>query len=158
MRVLAVLVSLIIFSAAVSADSYYKWQDDEGMTHYTAQAPDDRASVLVNTQTGETLSSEEQMPEDENASTAVSSEEAAQHKPPPPESPEIAEPSPQEVAAARKKTKENCDAVNKNLELLNRRSRVRITDKETGEMRYLTPEEHAAMKEKAEQHVDQYCQ
>ncbi|RLA43055.1 MAG: hypothetical protein DRR06_13040 [Gammaproteobacteria bacterium] len=128
------------------------------MTHYTAQAPDDRASVLVNTQTGETLSSEEQMPEDENASTAVSSEEAAQHKPPPPESPEIAEPSPQEVAAARKKTKENCDAVNKNLELLNRRSRVRITDKETGEMRYLTPEEHAAMKEKAEQHVDQYCQ
>ncbi|PCH52219.1 MAG: DUF4124 domain-containing protein, partial [Cellvibrionales bacterium] len=46
------ILLLMIFSVGANAAKYYKWQDEKGLTHYTAIAPEGRASDVINTRAG----------------------------------------------------------------------------------------------------------
>lgn len=47
------LIALLLLTAApVSADTIYRWTDDNGVTQFTAHPPRDRESTRVNTRSG----------------------------------------------------------------------------------------------------------
>ena len=149
---IAVILLLMIFSVGANAAKYYKWQDEKGLTHYTAIAPEGRASDVINTRTG----AQKTFAEKKSDSNSKKTTPLTKPKPAP-VAPEVAPPSKKQLANARRQQKENCDATRKNMETLNVRARVRINDSETGELRFLTPDEHAEMKNKSQKHLDEFC-
>lgn len=151
MKALTVLLTLMFIALGANAGKYYKWTDDEGVTHYTARAPDDRAVQTIKIQTGEIQSESGQaIPETNTGNSDAQGEQPAKL-------PEAAPATPQQLAKAREQDKKNCTNAHNNLDTLNSRSHIRINDKKTGEDRYLTPEEHAAMKKETELRIKEYC-
>ncbi len=151
MKALTVFLTLTFFALGANAGKYYKWTDDQGVTHYTARAPDDRAVQTIKIQTGETQSQSGQPTPD--AKTDNPEQQGEQKT----KLPESAPATPQQLAKAREQDKKNCTNARNNLDTLNSRTHVRINDKETGDDRYLTPDEHAAMKKETELRIKEYC-
>lgn len=162
MRIMASALFFMLFSLGVHAAKYYKWEDEQGITHYTAIAPSNTASETINTRTGERKApggdSENRAPsnnigpDDQTATTNPEPDLAQQ-----PATPKVAPPSQQELARIQEEKNNNCKKTQKNLETLTNRPRVRINDRDTGELRYLTPEEQLSMKEDAEKYIDEFC-
>jgi hypothetical protein len=126
------LLGALISSAPASAKEFYKWQDDQGVTHYAAHPPKDRNSVKVratNTQgTPPAEASEEENTEQQANATAT---------------------------AARAKNPERCAQARKNLNALNNKPRVRI--KEGDSYRYLTAEEVTEHRRTAQKIIRDEC-
>lgn len=59
MRTFLIFIVSCLFFSSVWADSYYRWTDEKGVTHYTTTAPSNQASDRVNVATGTSGSIEE---------------------------------------------------------------------------------------------------
>lgn len=162
MKITPLFLLLAFVSFGVNAGKFYKWEDDEGVVHYTAIAPGHRASETVNTQSGEHGPSKDQQASSKTSGKTEADKKVAENetdlkKPPEPKKPETALPTKPELKEPREETEKKCAVTRKNLETLNTRPRVRIEDPETGQLRYLSPEEIDSKKEIAQKNIDQFC-
>ncbi|MBV1932419.1 MAG: DUF4124 domain-containing protein [Porticoccaceae bacterium] len=158
MKIVPIFLLLAFVSFGASAGKFYKWEDDEGVVHYTAIAPGHRASETIETQSGKHQPSSSKQADDKTeAEKKAIKGEAELKKAAEPKKSEAAPPTKQELVKTREQTEKNCTQTRKNLETLNTRGRMRFEDPDTGELRYLSPEEITSKKEKAKKNIDEFC-
>ena len=140
--ILAFLLTLCV-SSAVIADEYYKWVDDQGVTHYSAEKPENRDASKVKARNPPSSSQDKAMErlEKQREQSRQERQAAAQEK-------EKKEDSSEPV------NQERCEKHRKNLETLNTTAQVRRKNPETGEMETLTQEERQAMIEKTKKALE----
>jgi hypothetical protein len=135
---LLALITGLISSSAFAAKNYYRWVDENGVTHYTARKPynvDSEAisvtSGLPRDESGQQIQLEDEEPSAENESQAT-------------------------AASADNKDPERCEVAKSNLKILNESARVREKDPD-GNFRYLSEEEKNERKKIAEQAIAESC-
>ncbi len=127
----ALCLSLLLFShSSLSSKDFYKWEDENGVVHYSAHPPKDKPNTKVRTtniygETADELSSKE---EKTQANTA---EEEFPKDP------------------------KRCAAARKNLDTLKNKARIRIKDGD--DYRYLAPEEIKEQLKTAQEIIKQDC-
>ncbi|MCP8900310.1 DUF4124 domain-containing protein [Gilvimarinus xylanilyticus] len=134
-RIALVLVALAGASLpAVAADTFYKWESEDGTTHYGTRPPNGVESTAIQPKTGHS--------EPVNYSHGQSDDKQAQAS----------------SAAAEQSTKDpaRCEAATKNADILGRGGRVREPT-DDGSFRYLSEEEKADRLEQARQAIEESC-
>lgn len=141
-----VLVVGLLLALPAAAQQYYKWVDDEGVTHYSAEKPEEQDVSKVKADNPPSSSQgkaidrlEQQRQQSEQQRKAQQRAEKQKEK---------EKENPQAVS------KENCKQHRKNLETLNTRSVVRRKDSETGKQEALTDKERQAMIEKTKKALE----
>jgi len=152
MQTVKLLLPLILALALpAEADKFYKWVDESGATHYTTTPPDNLPAQTVDVTTGkETSSTTDEDPQgkgEEEAGEETAVEDAEQKK------------SRREQALARfqQQNAENCEIARNNDFNLTHRNRIRVKDEDTGEQRYLTPEELTEWRSKTKSQLAEFC-
>lgn len=136
-------------NAYASEEKIFRWQDDAGVWHYSATPPANQAVEAINIKAPPTSGSIV------NNSTNKSSEESTQDQ----SATGSAVKKSAEVAAEDKAlAQKNCQNARANLENLKNHRRMRINDEETGEVRYLSNDEHGEWTKRSKEEVRKYCQ
>jgi hypothetical protein len=145
-----ILLALIALAAPAlaSAESVYRWKDENGVVHFGDREPTGQSSERVSVKTGKSSgnggagrsSAREQVQalEESQAERERREKETAVEK------------------ARRKQRDARCQAAEANLQAINSNARIRVT--EDGEQRYLNPEEIAEKKQQFEQIVEENCE
>ena len=124
-------LGLLMAATPVLASTFYRWVDDNGVTHYSATPPEGRASEPVRTW-GKPSSDQPQaleaLEQRREARDEARQEDATANTPATPKPPE-----------------EYCAQHRENLKVLNERPVVRRTDPETGEVTALDAEQREEM-------------
>lgn len=143
-QLLAFLLTAAVAFGAL-ADEIYKWVDDDGTTHFTAQPPTDRQYEVITPSAGRVGTVDPTAPpenEDDSADASGDVPEVAEV--------EVGEPDPEEVAR-------RCDQARENLFWLTERRRVNVRDEETGEDRWLDDDERLDMIDETEAFLREHC-
>lgn len=126
---------------AGAAKDYYKWVDEDGVTHYSARPPYNRPSEIVSVTTGERSSVPAASATQNGSSSADGS--ASETRTAATESEKIKDPL-------------RCENARSNLEVLQNNAKVRMKDEE-GNIHYLTQEEKAEKIRESQQAVEESC-
>lgn len=132
--IITALAAIMLASSPAMADTFYRWVDDNGVTHYAERPPQGHASEAVRTwgapssSQGRALEALEEMRSARAEARAQPEAEQAASAPPAPRPPE-----------------EYCQQHRRNLEALTQRPIVRRTDPETGEQTTLDASQREAM-------------
>lgn len=142
--ILLVLIALTV-PALASADSVYRWTDENGVVHFGDREPTGRSSERVSVKTGQPSGGSERQSAQEQVEALEKNQAERERR-----ENETA------VAEARRKQREaRCQTAQTNLEAINSNARIRVTDNDG--QRYLSPEEIAEKKQQFEQIVDESC-
>lgn len=128
-----------------SSASVYKWTDENGVVHFGDRQPAGQPSEKINVRTG-TPSSDQGSPAPQERVKALEEERGKQA---------ASEQEKSRQEALRKQRESICEQARANLEILNTHSRIQI--EENGEIRYLSPEEIEAQREKAQRLIEENC-
>lgn len=132
--IITILAAIVLASSPAAANTFYRWVDDNGVTHYAERPPEGRASEAVRTwgapssDQGRALEALEARRESRAEARQQSEGEQAGSAPAAPQPPE-----------------EYCQQHRSNLDVLTQRPIVRRTDPETGEQVTLDAEQREAM-------------
>lgn len=138
------LVLLFSVSSIHAANTVvYRWVDDDNVVHFTQGQPTNKnfeeVTIAVAYQPSEV------------AKNNILEEVLAQAEI------QKADKAAKELAAQNVQLfKDNCEAAQINLKVLNNYSRIRVTDP-SGEQRMLTEEEKTVQEEQTQKHIDIYC-
>ncbi|MFN2332993.1 MAG: DUF4124 domain-containing protein [Wenzhouxiangellaceae bacterium] len=137
------IVMLALLSAGALAQTYYKWTDEQGTTHFTSEPPRDQAFEAVNAsaQVASGSSSPEPPVEPVREEQGQAAEAAVMPRP--------GAPDPRQVAA-------RCEQSRANLFELQARRRI-IVEREDGSQEYIDNVEQQRMIEDARAYLDQWC-
>lgn len=124
---------MIAATAPVSADNYYKWVDEQGITHYGERPPKNTTSSKGKTQTGHS-----------EPSTYTSVKKEVE---------KVAE---KETPKQDLKDPERCAAAKNNLETIRTSARIKVKG-DDGQFRYLNQAEIQERKQKAQKAVQESC-
>lgn len=139
---LAICLGLgMLSSPTMAAKSYYKWVDENGVTHYSARKPHDKESEAISVTTGLSRDDSDQPSPAENSAQA---DAASTSEDPAAEDPEA------------NKDPERCEIAKSNLKILNESARIREAT-EDGSFRYLSDDEKGQRKETAQQAITESC-
>jgi hypothetical protein len=133
------LLCLAGLSLTASAGTYYRWVDDQGITHYTAAPPQGIKSEKV-TSYNHGSSASAPNAEQKNATDAVAGEN----------------PEAQSAPPANLKDPERCAAAKKRADTLQNNNRIRMQS-DDGEYRFLSQEEIQEELVKSQQAIEQSC-
>lgn len=134
MKKIVCLILLCLVSSLASAETFYRWKDDQGATHYTTAPPQGRSSTSLEVETGVTS--------EQPVTTAASNL---------PATPAAAPAKEEEGEKTKVATyKERCDQYRKNLKLLQSGNQL-TTKGEDGKLRSVTAEDRAKMEANAKQ-------
>lgn len=142
---LPLLAITLAFPAA--AAKVYKWVDDEGVTHYTEQAPADKEYEIVST-SGAPPSGAAKAKKQLEEARAARDEKATKDL-------DFAEQQKIRDEEARIR-KENCENAKANLKTMQEHARIRILG-DDGEFRYLSEEEKQQQEDRAKQIISDNC-
>lgn len=146
MRRMIITSSLLLaMSATAMASQVYKWVDEKGVTHFSAQPPQGQQATSVNTATPQPK------PAPAEASKAAPTFESIAD----PEQAAIDEKVKQEVAAKEAERKKYCTDVRTNLAQLENNPRVRA--EVDGEIRRLSEEERQTRITEAQKSISDNC-
>ena len=160
-----ILINALLFSvlgagmnSGAVAAKYYKWTDENGVTHYGAVAPQGKESQSIDVRTGESRSAATDRSAQSNTQPATPADQ-------PSTGTEAAKAKEKEQALAKEKQdralqeqrRKNCEIARENAELLRVRARVRANDPDTGELRYLSPDEKKAREEATAKSIEENC-
>lgn len=134
---LTTFLSLILMSGAAMAANYYKWTDDNGVTHYSARKPLNHDAEVIRISTGGRSQPQEAESSAAAATPAASHSLAAEQ-------------------AAQQQDEERCNWARATLETLRNSNRVRIRE-DDGEVRILSEEEKAEQRQLAEEALKDAC-
>lgn len=143
----ALLISLMVAAScaaswAAAATNYYKWTDEQGVTHYTARKPHNRDAEIISISTGVST------PVPAGSSTASEAATAGTQRP--------AAPAKSTQVSTDLKDPERCEAARKGVDVLRNNAKVR-TRGDDGEVHYLTEEEKAEKMGEFEQAIREAC-
>ncbi len=143
MNKILLLVALALFAvSAPASDAIYKWVDEEGVTHFSAQPPEDvdyeRVSAAFGTRAGPSTSEPAESAVPEDADEDADSDEA--------DEPTSAE----EIA-------ERCEQARENLEILRERERVALQRDDEGEEEELDAERREEVIAETQAYIDEWC-
>lgn len=139
---LALGIASILLAGNAVAKEYFKWTDDQGITHFSANPPKDRPSEAVSTYAG---SSTVYNPAAATANTEEAKAEQSQ-----------LEKTKEEEQKAAAMKEEKCKRVIEQHKVLTERGRVKMVDKE-GKERFLTPEEQKQKTDELQKFMDANC-
>lgn len=146
MRRMIITSSLLLaMSATAMASQVYKWVDEKGVTHFSAQPPQGQQATSVNTAT----------PQPKPAPTEASKVAPTFESIADPEQAAIDEKVKQEVAAKEAERKKYCADVRTNLAQLENNPRVRV--EVDGEIRRLSEEERQTRITEAQKSISDNC-
>ncbi len=136
----------LTLATGAQAGKFYKWLDEDGVTHYGENPPDTETATVINVKSG--ASSDQQQAIDRlEAQRKAAADEAKADVPT--EEDEI-ERRNREIMA------NNCKIQRSNLGQLKANRRVKTTD-ENGEVRYLDEQEIAQRIKEVQQYLDENC-
>ncbi|BFM14351.1 DUF4124 domain-containing protein [Maricurvus nonylphenolicus] len=136
---LATSICLLASNSSHAAKEYYKWVDENGVTHYTAHPPGERKSTKVRTTNLKPSSS--------STATAQPSTDNSGDKD------TTAAPAPKEEAP--KKDPALCKQAKENLKIMKENSRIKVKDGD--DYRFLADDEIKKRKEEADKIVKDHC-
>jgi len=148
MNKLAVILSMLVLSGLVCADKIYKWVDQDGNIHYSAQKPPGQEAQTVKVSKAPKSSSSKNRTDETNDASKIDDKEE------------------QELDAAAKQQLAKADAVNrkkacedarKNLAALNATINIHRVDEKTGKQVRLTDDQRLAAMKAAQQNIKEYC-
>lgn len=129
----ALLLALLVASPALLAEQFYKWQDEQGVWHYSAKPPKGQPADKLKVRTQAGRSGDE-------------SEEG-----------EDGEAKPKTKPGAETTESVNCKAAKKNLDVLNSNQTVLKDTDGDGEPEELSLEQHQAEIANAERQIAAFC-
>ena len=140
---IACLVALSSISITALGDKYYKWVDQDGVTHYSETRPVNTATTLIRVKTG--------TPAAENSAilSATTSTDSSENVP----ALEKPQPTDQQLEVRRS----NCAKASRKLIALENAGRVRQLDENSGEYRYLPDSQKLAEISKMRQYLKSNC-
>ena len=130
-------------SMAVDAEKYFKWTDNNGVTHYSETRPGDIPATLIKVKTAKSTAKK----------TAILSAVAATGSNE--QSPLLESPQPTEQQLAEQRS--NCLKASRKLIAMENAGRVRQLDEQTGEYRYLPNKEKLAEISKMREYLQSKC-
>ena len=134
------LLASIAASYAFAAKTYYKWVDDEGVTHYSERKPQGTNAQEVNVFTGRSE------PTTNNVTgKPLENDQAA------------TESTDEEVDPEALKDPERCKIAQKNLETMQNNNRIRMKDPASGEYRFLSEQEKQQQMADAQKAIEESC-
>jgi hypothetical protein len=145
-RLILVTLLALLAPSLSTADSVYRWTDENGVVHFGDREPVGRAADRVNVRSGTATSSPQRKSPQEQLK-ALDERQADRER------------NEKETAveeARRKQRQARCDAARANLQAVNSNARVRVIDAD-GEQRYLTPEEIQEKRAEFEAIVEETC-
>ncbi|MEH6784926.1 MAG: DUF4124 domain-containing protein [Alcanivorax jadensis] len=138
---------LLILASASSAAKFYKWVDDQGVTHYGANPPQGTASSEVNTRANASSDQDRALESlQEKRDKAEKEREKAE---------KAAEESRREKTEPDAVQQERCGQYRKNLDILINKPTVRQENPETGEMEVIDQDKREAILEKTRKALEQ---
>lgn len=138
---LLLLLCGLVAAAPVAAKTYYKWTDDIGTVHFSAEPPNDREYETVNT-SGRITS----IPPAQSGTAAASGQDAAEEV----QMPRQAAPDP-EVVKAR------CEQARENLFWLQSKRRI-VIENDDGSETFVDADEQQQLMEDNQALIDEWCQ
>lgn len=139
---LVLFIGLALLSQYVIADEYYKWVDDQGVTHYSSEKPEGREASKVRAHNPPSSSQDKAMKR-----LKEQRQEAAQER-------EAANQDEEEEGNTAEALKEDCKKHRENLKVLTNKPTVRRKNPETGQMEVLTQEEKQKMIERTKKQLE----
>lgn len=132
---------------AQAAKDYYKWTDENGVTHYSARKPYNRDAEVVSVATGQStpVQAAPSEGEDSTAGTGNAGTDGSSGSP-----------SPGQSQEQTLKDPERCKAARSNLEVLRTNAKVRMQS-ENGEIHHLSEEEKEKKVQEFQQAVEESC-
>lgn len=140
-------LALLTLASTSMAEKFYKWVDENGVTHYSAQAPSGQDAREVNTRANASSSQDEAI-EALNTRREAAAKQREKAKEAAADAKRAAE-KPDEVR------QERCDQHRKNLETLQNKPIVRRENPETGEMEVMDQEQREEMMEASRKALEQ---
>lgn len=137
---LLVFLCALLVAAPAAARTYYKWTDDNGTVHFTAEPPNDRDYESINTSGQVTGSSQPAPP------AAPQAREGAEDV----QMPRQAAPDP-EVVAAR------CQQARENLFWLQSKRRI-VIENDDGSETFIDADEQQRLIDENQALIDEWCQ
>ena len=134
---LACLLTILLLPIAAQGQSYYKWRDDQGTTHFTSEPPLDRDYEIVDTRgnvVGRSAPTVPDQPEARSDSMPLPREGA---------------PDPEEVARRCRQARENMVALTGNRRI--------VMERDDGSEVLLTEDERQEQIERNQAILDQWC-
>ncbi|WP_163835782.1 DUF4124 domain-containing protein [Spartinivicinus ruber] len=147
MKKLLLLTSLILISTNLTAGKFYKWVDEDGVTHYSTTPPKEGQGEVVNTRAQKSSSKEA----GEKKLKGIKDAEAAKKQ-----EQTDKEEFEKELTKAKKEKEENCKQAKQNKIQLTIKNRVRMT-MEDGSVKILSAEEKDAQLKKADEAIKEWC-
>lgn len=138
---LLVFLCALLAAAPAAAKTYYKWTDENGTVHFTADPPADRDYETINT------------------SGQVTGRSGDQARPAPAEEAEDAEDvqMPREAAPDPEVVAARCEQARENLFWLQSKRRI-LVEGEDGSETFADPEEQQRLIEESQAVIDEWCQ
>lgn len=148
---LVLLLGAALASPAI-ADDYYKWKDDNGVWHYTKEAPKGREASAVKVVGGGAVPAPGSEPVVEATEPDAAREDGA------PRAAGPAEEIKPKLDAALEAKKRNCDAARVNAATLESYTQVSLDRDGDGAPETLSEAEHAAELERARKQIASFCE
>lgn len=139
-------LTLLALSSIAVAEKFYKWVDENGVTHYDARPPQGMSATEVDTRTNAS-SSQNQEIEALNARREAASEARKANQEKAEEAQRLAE-KPDDI------NQERCEKHKKNLDTLTNKPTVRRKNPDTGEMEVITQDVRDKMIEDAKKALE----
>lgn len=136
------MLLVLMLSTPALAQTYFKWVDDEGTVHFTAEPPQDRAFERIDT-SGNVIGRSEAPPADPNDPTSAEAQDEVQM-------PRQGQPDPEQVAA-------RCAQARENLFWLENRRRIAV-ERDDGTEEFIEGDARTAMIEDTQALIDEWCQ
>lgn len=150
-------IGLLLFGLQqpVFSKTYYKWVDEEGVTHYEASPP--KAEARTKTPV-EKIKTSNKLPRDAKLAQErlESQREARDQAKKDTTSAKEKSKRAQAIDEYEQQVKENCEISRNNLNILQQSPRVREKD-DKGEFRFLSEEEHQNRIKEAQKYVTEHC-
>mgnify|MGYP006424353159 CR=1 FL=1 len=150
-KILVIILSACLIPVPLAAEQYYRWTDETGNTHYSERPPPGVDARPINIQTHsptpDTQDKTRTQPQTAAETDEQEEERADQSK--------KQEQRPDSEAVAEVK-RQNCTKAKEALEIFANNARIRVRD-DSGQIRYLSPEEKKERRKRYEKMRDENC-
>jgi hypothetical protein len=137
---------LFFASQSYAGNEIYKWVDDSGVTHYSARPPED----------GRLYEEVKVRNRNRYATQGTTLAGVPTATPTPAQEPEITQPGREVSVQNPEKVAQNCARARKNIDTINSKRRVLISD-EQGQQRRLSDDERAKLMQESQQYLQRWC-
>ncbi|MGH8493635.1 MAG: DUF4124 domain-containing protein [Moraxellaceae bacterium] len=154
---LATLITAILLTTTAGAAQFYKWTDDQGVTHYSEEPPPASASKSSEVKVRTRLPSGAQTQIDKEAKPVDDKNAKSQPKKDDKAAPDKTSTDKAADNQTPEQYQEKCKALKANLETMQSHGRVREADKE-GNLRALSEEEKQRRMDETQRGIKAYCE